>query len=56
MSKFAHCHLDEETNLMWCQHFGGKWAPPFPVSSDKNVKIPSTDQGKDEIDTKKDKE
>ena len=50
LSKFALCVPDYENGLIWCQHFNGKWAPPFTMSSrKKKVKDPS----KDESDTDK---
>jgi len=39
MSKFAHCH--PENGMMWCQHYNGSWAPPFPIQEDKKRKAPS---------------
>ena len=30
-AKFAHCHVSG--GLMWCQHFNGSWAPPFPATN-----------------------
>jgi hypothetical protein len=29
MSKFARCHPAD--GFVWCQHFNGSWAPPFPA-------------------------
>ncbi len=31
-TQFAHCHLDENTGLVWCRHLNGSWAPPFQSS------------------------
>ncbi len=37
MSKFARCY--PANGFMWCQHFNGSYAPPFPLS-DENEKSP----------------
>jgi hypothetical protein len=36
MAKFAHCHYAD--GLMWCQHFNGSWAPPFPATQQESSK------------------
>lgn len=36
MLKFAKCY--EADGLMWCQHFNGSYAPPFPVSKKEKEK------------------
>jgi hypothetical protein len=59
-AKFAHCHFDETTGLVWCHHHNGSWAPPFKVSTTSSsveyVKTPSEDSTQDEVDTKTDKD
>lgn len=30
-TKFLVCIPDYVNGLIWCQHFNGNWAPPFPM-------------------------
>lgn len=36
MAKFARCYPAD--GLMWCQHFNGSYAPPFPLVGSKKEK------------------
>lgn len=33
MAKFARCY--PSNGFMWCQHFNGSYAPPFPLTDEK---------------------
>lgn len=39
--KFYICVPDYVNRLVWCQHFNGKWAPPFPMMIEEKTKDPS---------------
>jgi len=38
MAKFARCY--PANGFMWCQHFNGSYAPPFPIADAKKEKPP----------------
>lgn len=39
MAKFAVCVPDYARGLIWCQHFNGSWAPPFPMTAKENTPV-----------------
>ena len=44
MSQFAHCHPDYEKGVIWCQHFNGSWAPPFPMQVRQKEQLNEVDE------------